>query len=64
MSRQRAGYGLTRFLQQIRRESLPKSTTAGKNKYEPDKCEQTGAAKRRLAALKRRADKVRAEREV
>jgi len=57
MSRQRAGWGLTRLLEKVHLGSLKKSKTAGKNKYDPRTATRNGEALRRLLALERLEEK-------
>ncbi len=63
MSRQRAGWGLTRWIERASKDALPKSETAGKNKYDPKTASREGEMERRrvaLAKLKEKADRKRA----
>lgn len=57
MSRQRAGWAVSRFLEKVHLSSLEKSKTAGKNKYDPQTAVRNGEALRRKLALERLEEK-------
>ena len=57
MSRQRAGWGLSRWLEGINRQFTKKSETAGINKYDPQTANREGEAARRKAALDKLMEK-------
>lgn len=56
MSRQRAGWGLTRTIERMKESFRPKSLTAGKNKYEPHA--SNGEKIRRMRQIEKLADKA------
>lgn len=64
MSRQRAGWGLSRFLENFSRANRPRSETAGINKYDPQTATRELEAKRRLKQLQQRAEKRKNERDI
>lgn len=57
MSRNRAGWGFGRLMEKIHRTKLPKSETAGVNKYDPKTAKRDNEKVRRLKQLERLSDK-------
>jgi len=53
MSRQRAGWGLSKFLMKFNEANIPRSKTAGINKYDPQTAVRNGEALRRKLQLER-----------
>lgn len=56
MSRQRAGWGLTRTIERMKESFRPKSVTAGKNKYGPHS--SNGEKIRRMRQMEKLAEKA------
>ena len=51
MSRQRAGWAVSRFLEKLHLAGVKKSSTAGKNKYSPQPAAMTPEAVKKLEEL-------------